>query len=263
MTSGAVLGTSGSLTATLNPSSGTYFSAAVIQIPVTQLTLGSNGIVAAYSGDANYTASAASAPVVVSCTAGCGNGTGQTLGLSLGGSAPATVASTPGSTSTTIVSVNPGGGFRGAVNLTCSVVGTSSGDVNIPTCSFNPATVTITNAQAAQSTLTVTTTAANTTAAAGSYSGIGSAVRGGAMLACLLLFGLPGRRRSLALFRVILCGVALGGMLACGGSANGGSTSAGANAASGTTPDTYTVTLRAVDATGTLTAQDSFTISVN
>jgi hypothetical protein len=263
MTSGAVLGTSGSLTATLNPSTGTYFSAGVIQVPVTQLTLGSNGIVAAYSGDANYTASAASAPVVVSCTAGCGNGSGQTLELSLGGNTPATLVSPPGSTSTTIVSVNPGGGFRGAVNLTCSVVGTSSSDVNIPTCSFNPATVTITNAQAAQSTLTVTTTAANTTAAAGSHSGIGSAVRGGAMLACLLLFGLPGRRRSLGLFRVILCGVALGGMLACGGSANGGSNSAGANAASGTTPDTYTVTLRAVDATGTLTAQDSFTISVN
>jgi hypothetical protein len=84
------------------------------------------------------------------------------------------------------------------------------------------------------------------------------------MLACVLLFGLPGRRRSLALFRVILCGVALGGMLACGGSANGGSAATEANAASGTTPDTYTVTFRAVDAaTGTLTAQDSFTISVN
>jgi hypothetical protein len=201
--------------------------------------------------------------VVVSCTAGCGNGTGQTLGLSLGGSAPATLVSTPGSTSTTIVSVNPGGGFRGAVKLTCSVAGTSSGDVNIPTCSFSPATVTITNTQAAQSTLTVTTTAAGTTAIADSHSGVGSALRGGAMLACLLLFGLPGRRRSLALFRVILCGVALGGMLACGGSANGGNTSAGANAASGTTPDTYTVTFRAVDATGTLTAQDSFTITVN
>ena len=262
-TSGAVLGTSSGLTATRDPSTGAYFSGGVIEVPVTQLTLGSNGIVAAYSGDANYMASAASAPMVVSCTAGCGNGTGQTLGLSLGGSTPASVVSTPGNTTTTTVSVNPGGGFRGAVNLTCSVVGTNSSDVNIPKCSFNPATVTITNAQAAQSTLTVTTTAAGTTASASSSSDIGSAVRGGAMLACLLLFGLPGRRRSLGLFRVILCGVALSGMMACGGSANGGSTNAGANAASGTTPDTYTVTIRAVDATGTLTAQDSFTISVN
>src|SRR3984885_13587956 len=158
--SGAVLGTSGGLTTTRDPSTGAYFSAGVLEVPVTQLTLGSNGIVAAYSGDANYTASAASAPVVVSCTAGCGNGTGQTLGLSLGGSTPASVVSTPGGSSTTTVSVNPGGGFRGAVNLTCSVVGTNSNDVNIPKCSFSPATVTITNAQAAQSTLTVTTTAA-------------------------------------------------------------------------------------------------------
>ncbi|MEA2260416.1 MAG: hypothetical protein QOJ51_3241 [Acidobacteriaceae bacterium] len=263
-TSGAVLGTSGGLTVARDPSTGAYFSTGTVDVPVSQLALGSNSIVAIYSGDANYTASAASAPVLVACTASCGNGTGQTLGLSFTESSP--IVSNAGSTSTTPISVNPGGGFRGAVNLTCSVSGAHSSDVNIPKCSFNPATVAITDAQATQSTLTVTTTAPGTTAAAAvnSRSGVWSVVRGGTMLACVLFFGLPGRRRSLALFRVILCGVALGGMLACGGSANGGSGAAGANAASGTTPDKYTVTFRAVDAaTGTLTAQDSFTISVN
>jgi hypothetical protein len=53
--------------------------------------------------------------------------------------------------------------------------------------------------------------------------------------------------------------------MGCGGSGGSGSTPAAtSNAATGTTPDTYTVTFRAADAkTGTLTAQESFTISVN
>jgi hypothetical protein len=64
---------------------------------------------------------------------------------------------------------------------------------------------------------------------------------------------------------ILVCGFALGGMVACGGTGSIASAPAtSGNAATGTTPDAYTVTFRAVDAaTGTLTAQDSFTISVN
>jgi hypothetical protein len=120
-----------------------------------------------------------------------------------------------------------------------------------------------------QSALTVTTTAAGTTAAGttaaadASLKHIWSGVRGGAMLACLLFFGWPGRRRALTVLSILLCAFSLGGMMACGGSANGSAPAAG-NTATGTTPDTYTVTFRAVDATtGTLTAQNSFTMSVN
>jgi hypothetical protein len=89
------------------------------------------------------------------------------------------------------------------------------------------------------------------------------------MLACVLLFGLPGRRRSFAMLRVLLFAVALGAVLGgttgCGGSTGGGkSSSAETTLSTGTTPDQYTVTFRAVDAaTATVTAQNSFTISVN
>jgi hypothetical protein len=190
--------------------------------------------------------------------------------LSFGTSTPAAATRPAGTTSTTPVSVGATGGFTGDVKLTCSVTGTNADDVNIPKCSFNPGTVPITNAEGVQSILTVTTTAAGTIASADARdSGTWSAVRGGAMLACVLIFGIPARRRSLALLRVVLCAVALGGalggMMGCGGSGSSGSTStATSNAATGTTPDTYTVTFRAADAkTGTLTAQDSFTISVN
>lgn len=269
-TTGAVLQTIGGLNTVQDPSTGAYYGTLAIEVPASQLILGSNGIVATYNGDTNYTASVAPAAAVVACTAGCGNGTGQTIALSFNASTPSTATSNGGSMTTTPVLVTPGGGFTGGVNLTCSVTGTNPGDVNIPKCSFNPGTVTITNTQAVQSTLTVTTTTAGTTDAAdASGSGVWSAVRGGTMIACVLLFGIPGRRRSLALLRVVLCAVAmggaLGGMMGCGGSGSIGSTSTTtSNAATGTTPDNYTVTFRAVDAkTGTLTAQDSFTMKVN
>jgi hypothetical protein len=261
--SGAVLGTSGGLKTAQDLSTGAYLSTGTIDVPVSQLTLGSNNIVASYGGDANFAASASSAPVVVACTAGCGNGTGQSLSLSFATSTPAAAVSPAGSTSKTQVSVSGQGGFSGAVNLTCSVTGTGSSDVNIPTCNFNPATVTIMNTQPVPSLLTVTTTAAGATTAADA-SRIWSAVRGGAMLACLLCFGIPGRRRALTMCSILLCAFSLGGMVACGGTAGSASTPTNNATAIGTTPDKYTVTFRAVDAaTGTLTAQDSFTISVN
>jgi hypothetical protein len=110
----------------------------------------------------------------------------------------------------------------------------------------------------------VTTIAAGTTAAYAPRHDVWSVVRGGAMLACLACFGFPGRRRALTMLSILLCAFALGGMAACGGTGGSANTpSSSSTAAVGTTPDTYTVTFRAVDAaTGTLTAQDSFTISV-
>jgi hypothetical protein len=186
--SGAVLGTT-SIASFVSSSTGFLFGTASLSVPVSQLAVGGNNITASYAGGINFAGSAASNPVAVSCTAGCGNGTGQTLQLSFSGATPSTAISTAGSTSTTSVSVSPGGGFKGAVNLTCAVTGASSGDVNIPKCSFKPGTVTITDTQSVQATLTVTTTAAGTTAAAAAQGGIWSVIRGGTMVACLFFFG--------------------------------------------------------------------------
>lgn len=260
--SGAVLGTT-SVASFVSSSTGFLFGTASLSVPVSQLAMGGNSITASYAGGINFAGSAASTPVAVNCTAGCGNGTGQTLQLSFSEATPATATSPAGSASTTSVSVSPGGGFKGAVNLTCSVTG-NSGDVNLPQCSFRPATVTITDSKSVQATLTVTTTAVGTTAAAAAQGGVWSLVRGGTMVACVLFFGFPGRRRSLAVLCILLCAFSLGGMVACGGSAGGGSASAATgDVATGTTPDTYTITFHAADAaTGTVTAQDSFTLTV-
>jgi hypothetical protein len=90
------------------------------------------------------------------------------------------------------------------------------------------------------------------------------ATRGGLVLAYVILLGFPGRRRSFALFRIVVCVAVLGGILACGGGSSGSTPPVGGNVSPGTTSDLYTITFRAADAaTGTLTAQDYFTLSVN
>lgn len=63
---------------------------------------------------------------------------------------PATV--TAGNSATSTVTITPAHGYTGSVNLSCSVIATSA-----PTCSFNPATVTISGTAAGASTLTVST----------------------------------------------------------------------------------------------------------
>jgi subtilase family serine protease len=71
----------------------------------------------------------------------------------------------PATTGSSAITVTPGGGFTGAVNLTCAVTG-PTGAVSIPTCAFTTTPVTISGATAATSTLNVT--AASTTSA-GTY----------------------------------------------------------------------------------------------
>ena len=72
---------------------------------------------------------------------------------------------TPGQTGTSALSVTPGGGFTGAVNLTCSVAG-PTGATSLPTCSLSPTPVVITGAAAATTSLNVVTTA---TTSVGNY----------------------------------------------------------------------------------------------
>ena len=167
------------------------------------------------------------------------------------------------------VSVIPGGGFTGAVKLSCSVTGSNSGDQNIPTCSFNPATVTIANTDAAQATLTVTSTPAWTTAVGFRDARLVHGSRRAPCWPAFLSLDCQDGAAPSPMLRVLLCVVALGAVLGgttgCGGSAAASKpSSTGTTLSTGTTPDSYTVTFRAVDtATGTVTAQNSFTISVN
>ena len=237
-----------------------YFS-----VDVSQLPMGTNAIVASYSGDKNFAASAASAAVTVTCTAGCSNGTGQTLQFSFYQVSSGIISA--GGNITATVSVNPGGGFTGPVNLTCSITGKNANDAHLPTCSLSPTQVSVlASNQAVDSTLTIKTT--GPTSSALKVPGMIPWLReGGTALAVLLLFGLPAIRRARRIWAgFFLLVFVLAAASACGGSGgnSGGSGGGGGGGGdAGTTADTYTVTFHAADATtGTVTAQDYFTFTV-
>jgi hypothetical protein len=252
---------------------GTCYTA-LLGVPPSALRNGLNAITASYPGDDNYSPSSSSTPVTIHCTASCSNGTGQTLSVSFSQLSRGSVI-TPGATTTTSVSVLPGGGFSGLVNLTCTVTGLTGSDIHPPTCSFSPAQISLSANQNTAAQLTIASTAAvsNNVGAASTPQHDRWYAAGSTALACILLFGIPRQRRRflnnycVAALRIFLCFAATSTLLACGGTGSAASThtsSTGAGAsAGGTTPDTYTVTFKAVDAaTGTVSAADYLTITV-
>jgi hypothetical protein len=244
---------------TVTLSSGSYTSAATtlksgsatISVPAGSLAVGADTLTANYSGDTNYVAESGAASVTVTNPSFAITGTAVTV----------EPGATTGNTST--ISVTPGGGFTGSVALTTAVTASPANAVMPPTLSFGTTTpVGITGAAAGTATLTISTTASGT----GPCTSFNEQPRnipwyagGGAVLACVFLFGIPARRRKLrnVLGMVaILVGIA-GGMLACGsGSGNKCTTTSTAP----TTPGTYTVTV--TGASGTITETGTVTLTV-
>lgn len=165
---------------------------------------------------------------------------------------------TTGNTST--ITVTPVSSFTGTVSLSCAISPTAASKP--ATCSLSPASVAISGA-AQTSTLTVSTTAATTCSSAlvhPKLPGESWYAAGGATLACLLLFGIPARRRS---WRTMLGMLALlaalsGGVLACGGGGGGGGNNCTPN--SGTTAGTYTITVTGTS--GTIVSTGTVTLTV-
>ena len=234
-----------------------------LDVMSTQLAGGANSIVAEYGGDTNYNDSGPSAAFTLTCNAGCYNASGYTLSLDFYQMSPSNGTIGAGGSLTTNVGVNPGGGFTGAVNLTCSVAGTNTTDQNIPTCSFKPPQVNITDPKAAVETvLTIATTAPKSNAVQANHARLVKPLNALA-LATLVFCMLPIRRFRRRFLLVLATLLFVGGFSSCGGGSNGGGGGGGGNTIPGTTPDTYTVSFRAVDAaTGTVTAQDYFNIAV-
>ncbi len=162
---------------------------------------------------------------------------------------------TTGNTST--ITVTPAGGFTGSVALTASVTSNPAGAQNPPTLSFgatNP--VSITGSAAATATLTISTTAASIGALAyperqrGRWYSTGSTA-----LACVLLFGIPARRRrwQTMLGMLALLVALTGGVLACGGGGGGSGNP-------GTSAGTYTVTVMGTSGTTATTGTVPLTV---
>jgi hypothetical protein len=170
------------------------------------------------------------------------------------------VTVSPGSTTgnTSTITVTPSGGFTGSVALTAALTSSPTGAQYPPTLSFGSTIpVSITGAGAGTATLTITTTAVTSAALAyPKHHAVPWYAAGGAALACMLLFGIPAKRRWRTMIGMLALLVALtGGILACGGGGGGGGTS---NA--GTTAGTYAITLTAQSGATTKTGTVSLTV---
>ena len=159
-----------------------------------------------------------------------------------------TAGATTGNTST--ITVAPQDGFTQTVNLACAVTTSISNPTDPATCSLASLSVA---SGSGTDVLTVTTTAA--TNAMNRPSKLFWPSAGGAVLALLVFFGIPARKRNwqrmLCLFLLFVSAAGMG----CGG---GGGNKGGGN--TGTTPGTYTVTVTGTS--GSITMNTTVTLTV-
>ncbi|MGB9417614.1 MAG: Ig-like domain-containing protein, partial [Acidobacteriaceae bacterium] len=197
---------------------------------------GSQTITAAYGGDANDGASSGSVTQTVVAPVTIGPGTGDSTSL--------TVSS--GQSVTTQVSFAGAAGFSGSVKFSCTGLPMNA------SCSFSPASVTVSGTTAASTSLTVSTAA---TAMASARDGESS--RALTVLACgLPLLGLltllpvaRGRRLLLCLGFVLF--VSVTSLTGCGGGSSNGNKTA---------PGNYTFNVVATSGAATSTASYKLTV---
>jgi Bacterial Ig-like domain (group 3) len=194
---------------------------------------GSQTITAAYGGDANDGASSGSVTQKVVAPVTIGPGTGDSTSL--------TVSS--GQSVTTQVSLAGAAGFSGSVKFSCTGLPMNA------SCSFSPASVTVSGTTAATTMLTVST-------AATAMASDGESARALTVLACgLPLLGLltllpvaRGRRLLLCVGFVLFISVA--SLTGCGGGSSGNNTA----------PGSYTFNVIATSGATTSTASYKLTV---
>lgn len=167
-----------------------------------------------------------------------------------------------GNTST--ITVSPSGAFTGNVVLTAVVTSSPANALDPPTFSFGTTSpASITGAAAGTATLTITTTASTSSSCTASNKtdhGIPWYAGGGAVLACVLFFGIPGRRRGwrTMLGMLALLVVLTSDMLACGSGSP--DTSCPGPVTPGTTSGSYTVTVTGTSGATTATGTVALTV---
>jgi N-acetylneuraminic acid mutarotase len=249
---GTVTLTSGSYTSAVTTLSG---GGTTINIPAGSLATGSDTLTVIYSGDGNYIAATGVGSVSVT--------TAVNSSFTVSGTA---VSVTPGGTTanTSIITVTSAGGFTGSVALTASITASPAGAQHLPALSFGTTSpVIVTNSKAGTGTLTISTTAATSAGLVHPRRpGTPWYAAGGATLACILLFGIPGRRpRWQAMLGMLTLLVALsGGLFACGGSGSGNEGGGGGTSSPGTTAGTYTITVTGTSDTTTATGTETLTV---
>lgn len=226
---------------------GTYTFA----IPANSLSAGADSLTVNYAGDSVYATGSGSATVTVTASA-----------FTLASSAPAAI--NPGAGATSTVTLSSSTDYTGTVTLTCALTTSPAGASDLPTCSPTSGAGTITVAAGTpggMGSVTVSTTAATASMKRppiGGWAEAGS----GAVLALLMFFGIPARRRGWrAMLGAFILLATLGSLAACGG---GGSSGGGGGGNSGTTAGSYTFTVTGTgNDPGKATGTATFTLTVN
>ena len=207
--------------------------AASFSITAGTLTPGTDAMTATYNGDSTYAITSNSVDVTV---------TQVSYSLSATATTPATV--TRGNPATATITVSSSSVYSGSVALTCANTTSPANAVDIPACTITGSPIT----------LSASTTSGTAKAAFNTQAPVASLARprvggwqtaGGVVLALLVFFGIPSRRRSWrAMVGVLVAVFALLYLSACGSS----TTSGGGGGNPGTTNGIYTYT---VTGTGT------------
>ncbi len=258
---GTVTGSPVAATGTVTLTGGGYISAPTavsasgtysFVIPANSLRGGSDMLTVTYSGNPTYALTTAMATVTVKIPT-------YTVTSPI---VSTPVAVTRGSSATATLTVSATDGYAGTVTLSCSLTGSPTGATEVPTCSAANATVTLSSGTTSgTATVTVSTTAATASMAKPKIGGWSEA-GGGAVLALLMFFGIPARRRSWrAMLGVMALIALLGSLSACGG--GGGGTGGGSTKTPGTTPGTYTFTVTGTGSPAVSPAPSSATFQVS
>ncbi len=219
-------------------------------------------LTATYSGDSNYAAGTGAGSVTV---------TESSFTLTPGTASPSSV--TPGSSATVTVTVASTTGYNGTVTLSCAQTSTTATNSDGTTCNGSGSSqVNLATCGGSCSVTFIIGTTAPSTAAlvrpklpgGGSKEWLGAG--SGAVLALLVFFGIPARRRSWRqMLSILVVLAAIGVMASCGGGSSGGCTAnCSTQSDPGTTAGTYTYTVTASaspSVTPTVTA--TFTVTVN
>jgi sugar lactone lactonase YvrE len=245
-------------TGTITLASGTYSAqqtlssgAASFTIPAGALASGTNTVTATYSGDSTYAGSTTTTVVTVSA---------------LIVAAPTPAGVTPGSTANSTVTFTAGSNYSGTMNVSCSLTTSPSGAVSLPTCSLNPASVSITAGGTGTTAFTANTTAASSAQLTPANQNLWR-LGGGTVLAGVLMLWKPRRRRRCLSILIVLFSIFTAGVIACGGGGGGGSSTGGGGGSGSGTPATtagnYVFTVTGTDSlNATITASTTITVTV-
>ena len=220
-----------------------------ITVAANLLSVGADTLTATYSGDTYFATGSGSGSVTVTASS-----------YTLAASTPTSV--NPGGTTASTLSVSSTTDYSGTITLTCTLTTYPTNASDVPSCT--PAsTLSVTSGTASGTVaLNIPTTAATSKLVYPKVRPGWSGLGGGAVLALLVFFGIPARRRSWrAMLGAVALIVLLGSFSGCGGGGSSGNTSTGS---AGTTAGNYTFTVSGTGSdSSSTTASTTFTLTVN